>query len=76
MQNPRVTRRTAGKAAVFALAPTMSAEELPKAIRDLELPEELRADLGPRVQRAIEEAGWLGELPLNGVAPGFLFRAE
>jgi hypothetical protein len=45
-------------------------------VRELELPAELLASAGERARRAIEEARWLEELPLDGVAPGFIFSAE
>jgi len=58
--------------AALSLAPRASAE-VPPAVRELNLPAELNQDMEQRAQRVIQEARWLEELPLDGVAPGFVF---
>lgn len=58
--------------AASSLAPRAAAE-IPPAVRDLNLPSEMNQDMEQRAQRAIQEARWLEELPLDGVAPGFVF---
>jgi hypothetical protein len=77
MPHQRITRRAIGALAGLCLTcPATTAAEPPAAVRTLQLPPELLASLDARVQRAIEEASWLEELPLDDVAPGFLFQAE
>lgn len=43
------------------------------AIDELKLPSEVLAQLEQRAPGVIEEARWLEELPLEGLAPGFVF---
>ena len=65
-----------GTLVALPLASSAASDDLPATIRELALPEELHAELDGRVRRAIEEARWLEELPLDDVAPGFVFQAE
>jgi hypothetical protein len=77
MSNPKMTRRSvAAMAAALSVAAPVGAQDVPPPVRDLQLPPELRAEIDQRARRAIEEARWLEELPLDGVDPGFVFSPE
>jgi L-asparaginase II len=76
MSKPRMTRRAMVALTALPLTGSAAADDFPAAIRELALPAELRAELDQRVQRAIEEARWLADLPLDDVAPGFVFHPE
>jgi hypothetical protein len=76
MLNRKMSRRSVVGFAALSLAPQVGAADDPPAIRDLHLPPELRQDLEQRAQRALQEAHWLEELPLDGVDPGFVFHVR
>jgi hypothetical protein len=76
MWTRKISRRGLGKFAALILVSRAEAEEDPLAIRDLNLPLDLRQSLEPRVQQARKEARFLEELPLDGVDPGFVFHAR
>jgi hypothetical protein len=62
--------------AALSATPAAAAADLPSAVRELQLPAGLLASVPERARRAQEEARWLEELPLDDVAPGFVFPAE
>ena len=75
MSKLKVTRRSFGALAALAWpVPGQSAESDP--LRDLNLPAGLREELEKRAEAVLREARWLEELPLEGVAPGFVFRVD
>lgn len=76
----QTTRRcfTAGLAALSGVplaatgpAPASDTDCLP--IRELNLPADVLADLASFAEPVLEQARYLNELPLEGIAPGFVF---
>jgi hypothetical protein len=56
------------------LAPALQSPQAdPGALRELQLSPAARQELIDESRRAVEQARFLSELPLDGVAPGFVF---
>ena len=59
------------------LAPALQAQQPPPgALRDLLLSPALHQELVEESRRAVQQASLLRELPLDDVAPGFVFLAR
>jgi hypothetical protein len=59
------------------LAPALQSQQPDHgALRDLELSPAVLQELVEESRRAVQQASLLRELPLDGVAPGFVFLAR
>ena len=58
------------------LAPALQSPQPPGALPELRLNPELVREIVNESRRAVEQASVLRELPLDGVAPGFVFLAR
>ena len=69
-----VTRR---KLSTLLLAPALQAQQpMPITLPDLPLEPALLREVTEESRRAVQQAGLLRELPLEGVAPAFVFLAR
>lgn len=79
MTTMQITRRQATgflfATADLSLSPgaTSSGRTTFACVSDLKLPPEVLAQLENNVPNVLEQARWLEELPLDGLAPGFVF---
>lgn len=59
------------------LAPALQSPQPDLAVlRDLQLSPGVLRELAEESRRAVQQAGLLRELPLDGIAPGFVFLAR
>ena len=66
-----ITRRELS--ALLLVPPLQLPDAGPAAIQELPLDPADRQELAREGKRALRQAGWLQELPVEGVAPGFAF---
>jgi hypothetical protein len=69
-----ITRRELS--ALLLAPPLQPTDAAPAAIQELQLEPAEQQALAEEGKRALQQAGWLRELPLEGVAPGFVFLAR